>query len=274
VPAAAVLPAGSDPGTSASVVTVAAGSGGPIRVLLVGDSEASFLGFGLGPDSAAANVDFQGDGVFGCGLLTSTTLFHGTLVNGNLGQRGGHTFVPCATQLARWQADVQSFHPDVVLLAEGEYEVRDQHIGATWVHIGTSDVDRRERTAINGATRVLGSQGATVVLLTAPYYKQQEQNGGQAWPEDARARVDRYNALLRQVTAASNGKVVVADVNARLDPHSQFTTTVDGQVVRFADGIHVTEAGAKLISPWLLTRAAELGAAARASPTGSPTASG
>jgi peptidoglycan/LPS O-acetylase OafA/YrhL/lysophospholipase L1-like esterase len=274
VPAVAALPAGSDPGASASVASGAAGSDGPIRVLLVGDSEASFLGFGLGPDSAAANVDFQGDGVFGCGLLTSTTLFHGTLVNGNLGQRGGHTFVPCATQLARWQADVQAFHPDVVLLAEGEYEVRDQRIGATWVHIGTSEVNRRELNAINGATRVLGSQGATVVLLTAPYYKQQEQSGGQAWPEDARARVDRYNALLRHVVAASNGKVVVADVNARLDPNGQFTTTVDGQVVRFADGIHVTEAGAKLISPWLLTKAAELGTAARAASTGSPPAPG
>ncbi len=38
------------PGTSAAVASVAAGTGGPIRLLLVGDSEASFLGFGLGPD--------------------------------------------------------------------------------------------------------------------------------------------------------------------------------------------------------------------------------
>jgi len=249
---------------------VAAGTGGPIRVLLVGDSEASFLGFGLGPDAAAANVDFQGDGVFGCGLLTSTTLFHGTLVNGNVGQRGGHAFVPCGTQLKRWQADVQAFHPDVVLLAEGEYEVRNQQNGATWVHIGTSEVDRREINAITDATRVLGSQGASVVLLTAPYYKQLEQNGGQAWPEDARGRVDRYNALLHQVAAASNGKVVVADVNSRLDPNGRFAPTIDGQVVRFADGIHVTVAGAKLISPWLLATAAGLGTAVRAARVASP----
>ncbi len=92
-----------------------------------------------------------------------------------------------------------------------------------------------------------------MVLLTAPYYRQQEQGDGQPWPEDDPARVDRYNALLRQVAAASGGRVVVADVNAKLDPDGRFTTTVDGQVVRFADGIHVTPAGAKLISPWLLT---------------------
>jgi peptidoglycan/LPS O-acetylase OafA/YrhL len=91
------LPPGGDPGTSANVTSVAAGTPGPIRVLLVGDSEASFLGFGLGPASATYNVDYQGDGVFGCGLLTSTTQFHGTVVSGSLGQRGGHVIIPCST---------------------------------------------------------------------------------------------------------------------------------------------------------------------------------
>ena len=125
-------------GPPAVTTPVAAGTGGPIRVLLVGDSEASFLGFGLGPASTTHDVDYQGDGVFGCGLLTYTTSFHGTLVNGNVGQRGGHTLVPCDTQLVRWKADVEAFHPDVVLLADGEYEVRDQRIGTTWQHIGTA----------------------------------------------------------------------------------------------------------------------------------------
>ncbi|HEX7444458.1 MAG TPA: acyltransferase family protein, partial [Acidimicrobiales bacterium] len=282
VPAAGAMPAGgppagSDPGTSANVATVAAGTGGPIRVLLVGDSEASFLGFGLGPDSASHNVNYQGDGVFGCGLLTYTTLFHGTYVSGNIGERGGHGLVPCATQLTRWRADVEAFHPDVVLVADGEYEVRDQRIANSWVHIGSSIVDRHEVSALTGATRVLGSTGATVMLLTAPYYRQQEQSDGQPWPEDAPARVNRYNALLRQVAGASGGRVVVADVNAKLDPDGRFTTTVDGQVVRFADGIHVTVAGAKLISPWLLTRAADLGTANRAAqgaPTGTTAGAG
>jgi len=100
--------------------------------------------------------------------------------------------------------------------------------------------------------------------LTAPFYRQQEQSDGQPWPEDDPARVDRYNALLRQVAAASGGRVVVADVNAKLDPGGRFTTTIDGKVVRFADGIHVTPVGAKLISPWLLSRAADLGTANRA----------
>jgi peptidoglycan/LPS O-acetylase OafA/YrhL len=257
------VPKGEDPGTAAGVPAVPAGTGGPIRVLLVGDSEASFLGFGLGPESADYDVRYAGDGVFGCGLLTYPTSFHGTVVNGNVGYRGGHVPVPCDTQLTRWQADVDAFHPDVVLLADGEYEVRDQHIGDSWQHIGSRQVDTREQAALTGATAVLGSTGATVVLLTAPYYQQVEQADGQPWPEDEPARVDRYNTLLGKVAAASDGRVVVADLGAKLDPGGHFTTTIDGVVVRFADGIHVTPAGAKLVSPWLLTRSAALGTANR-----------
>ena len=260
-------PAGGDPGTSATVSSVPAGTGGPVRVLLVGDSEASFLGFGLGPASATYNVDYQGDGVFGCGLLAYATHFHSTLVDGNRGERGGLVPVPCNTQLVRWKADVEAYRPDVVLVADGEYEVRDQRIGGTWQHIGTLPVDTRVRSALAEATSVLGSTGATVVLLTAPYYRQQEQANGQPWPEDALARVDRYNDLLRRMAAGSGGRVVVADLGARLDPGGRFTTTIDGVVVRFADGIHVTEAGAKRIAPWLLTRAADLGTANRGAST-------
>ena len=68
---------------------------------------------------------------------------------------------------------------------------------------------------------------------------------------------------MRHVMIEGPGRVVVAELGARLDPGGHFTTTIDGVVVRFADGIHVTSAGAKLVSPWLLTRSAALGTAAR-----------
>ncbi len=193
-----------DPGTGPDVPAVAAGTGGPIRVLLVGDSEASFLGFGLGPAAGAYRADYAGDGVFGCGLTTDETHFHGTLVSGTQGERGGKVPVACVTQLIRWRADVDTFHPDVVLLAEGEYEVRDQRVGRSWVHIGTPAFDATERTALTRAVDILHSSGATVVLLTAPYYQQLvEQPDGSPWPEDDPARVNRYNSLLSEVAARS-----------------------------------------------------------------------
>ncbi len=251
-------------GTNPIVPAVAAGTGGPVRVLLLGDSEASFLGFGLGAEAAAHDVYYAGDGVFGCGLLTNTTRFHGTIVPQQTGYRGGHAPVPCGTQLARWTADLTTFHPDVVLLADGEYEVRDQLVGGRWTHLGVPAFDALERAALTRAVATLRSTGAAVVLLTAPYYHQLEQPDGASWPEDAPARVDRYNALLRQVAAAAGPGVVVADLGARLDPGGHFTSTIDGVQVRFSDGIHVTPAGARMVAPWLLGEAVSLGTAVRA----------
>jgi len=120
--------------------------------------------------------------VFGCGLSTNETLFHGTLVSGTGGERAGKVPVSCASQLVRWRADLDTFHPEVVLLAEGEYEVRNQRVRATWTHIGERALDASERTALTRAVAVLHSTGATVVLLTAPYYHQLEQADGASWP--------------------------------------------------------------------------------------------
>ncbi len=254
-----------DPATDASAPSVPSGVGGPIRVLLVGDSEASFLSFGLGPLSAAYGVDFANDGVFGCGLLQGETMFHGTLVSQVDGEREGRIEVPCASQLVRWRADLQAFHPDVVLLEDGEYEVRNQLLHGKWTHIGEPAFDAAELGAIRSAVSTLRSTGATVVLLTAPYYHQPEQADGEPWPEDNPARVDIYNRLLREVASQSGGDVVVANLNARLDPGGKYAQTINGVDVRFADGIHIDVAGAKMVAPWLLTRAAALGTANRAS---------
>jgi len=255
---------GGDSSTEAAVPEVAAGTGGPIRVLLVGDSEASFLGFGLGPASGAYDTDYAGDGVFGCGLTTNETLFHGTLVSGTNGARGGTIPVSCADQLVRWRADLDTFHPDVVLLAEGEYEVRNQRVARTWTHIGEPAFDAGERNALTRAVTVLHSTGATVVLLSAPYYHQLEQADGTPWPEDDPARVNTFNSLLRTVAADSKGGAVVADLSARLDPGGHYDQTVNGIDVRFADGIHVSQAGASMVAPWLLTEVDSLGKAVRA----------
>ena len=258
------VPPGEDPGTAAGVPTVAAGSTGPIRVLLVGDSEASFLGFGLGPESSNFNVQYAGDGVFGCGLLTNATDFHGTVVNGNVGYRGGHVPVPCDTQLTRWKADVDAFRPDVVLVADGEYEVRDQRVGTGTTNILSATFDETERRALTRAAAVLGSTGAPVVLLTAPYYHQLEQDNGSPWPEDDPVRVDRYNSILRQVAHSSGGTVAVVDLGAELDPGGHYDPVIDGVDVRFSDGIHVTRAGAELVAPWLLRQVVTLAQAHRA----------
>ncbi|HEV3266759.1 MAG TPA: acyltransferase family protein [Acidimicrobiales bacterium] len=255
-----------DPGTGANTPVVAAGTGGPYRALLVGDSEASFLGFGLGPASGTYNVAYAGDGVLGCGLLLGQTTLHNTVDPGTLGTRGGQIEVPCATQSARWTADVKAFQPDVVLLADGEYDVRNRLLNGRWTHIGEPDFDTAELRAMTSAINVLRSTGAAVVLLTAVYYQQPEQADGSAWPEDDPQRVDRYNALLRQAAAEAGSGVTVEDLNAHLDPGGHYVQYINGVNVRYADGIHVDAAGAKFVAPWLLTDVARIAAENRAGP--------
>ena len=257
-----------DPGTGANTPVVAAGTAGPYRALLVGDSEASFLGFGLGPASGTYNVSYAGDGVLGCGLLVGETTLHSTVDPGILGTRGGQIEVPCATQPARWAADVKAFHPDVVLLADGEYDVRNRLLNGRWTHIGEPDFDAAELQAMRNAIDVLRSTGATVVLLTAVYYHQPEQADGSTWPEDDPQRVDRYNALLRRAAAEAGSGVVVEDLNAHLDPGGHYVQYINGVNVRYADGIHVDAAGAKFVAPWLLTEVARIAADNRAGTPG------
>ena len=253
-------------GTGANVPIRQPGGGtGPIRLLLLGDSEASFLAFGLGPSSEAHGIDFAGDGIMGCGFVHSPTILAGRLEPGVAGQRPGQDYVvPCATQEQRWKADVEAFKPDVVVVFNGAYDVRDHKINGRWMHLGQPELDRRLSAAIRSSIRLLGSQGATVALLTAPYYQQPERSDGSRWPEDDPARVDTYNRIIRQLVAEAPMTTKVIDVHRKLDPRNRYTQRIDGVTVRYSDGIHVTPQGARLIGPWLLDQVARIGKASRA----------
>jgi hypothetical protein len=180
--------------------------------------------------------------------------------------------VPCANQAVRWTADLDTFHPDVVLLADGEFEVRDHFIDGTWMHIGDPIFDRLEMARLESAVHVLRSTGAVVVLLTGGYYRQPEQEDGQPWPEDNPQRIERYNAMLRQVAAMYPSGVVVENLNKHLNPSGRYQQTLDGVDLRYQDGIHVTPAGGRLIAHWLLTQVHQLGTANRANTPAAPPA--
>jgi hypothetical protein len=69
---------------------------------------------------------------------------------------------------------------------------------------------------------VLSSRGGRVILLTTPYYSTGEQPDGQPWPEDEPSRVDKYNALLREVASENPTKVFVLDLNSIVDPDAHY----------------------------------------------------
>jgi len=258
------VPAGAVPGVAPATPHVAAGSGGPIRLLLLGDSEAAFLAFGLAPGIGRYGVEYQGDGVFGCGMLyDGPTLFRAIVSNADLGIRIPKVLVTCSNQLTRWRNDIANYHPDVIALEEGSIDVRDHYVDGHWTYLGQPGFDNLELGAIDTAVRLFLQSGANVMLLTAPYYQQPEQPDGQPWPEDSPARVNVFNHLLAEVAARYPGRVELVALGARLDPGGRYTAVIDGQQMRFSDGIHPTVAAGKYVQVWLAPKIAALGRLAR-----------
>jgi hypothetical protein len=247
---------------------------GPIRVLFVGDSLSFTLAAGLEAGGPHYGLDIQDDAVFGCGLvLSSEVMVQGVIESelvGNsdgaavlLGAHDGSGSLECAAMPTRWDNDVTRYDPDVVVLMDGPWEVRDHKIGGKWIHIGEPGFDRLEVNALETAVRVLGSRGARVVLPTAPYFDEPEQSNGQPWPEDNPARVDVYNRLLRQVAARFPSTAEVIPLGAHISPGGHYASVVDGVDVRDADGIHFTLAGDRFLRSWLLPQLDGIGKGVR-----------
>ena len=241
-----------DPGTDSLLPPVAAGAGGPVRVLLVGDSSATVLALGFTP-TQPFGVDLETDAVIGCGLVTGGLVANrGTVSDESAGLRTAGRYVRCDTWPARWAADVARFHPDVVAVMYGPWEVRDRYLNGRWSHLGQPAPDGRELAALEQAVQVLGAGGARVALLTAPYDDQPEQADGRPQPADDPARMDRYNQLVRRAAAGAPGQATVVDLGGRLSPGGRFSRTLGTTTARADDGIHVTAAGAQLLEPWLM----------------------
>ena len=239
-------------GSDSVLPAVPAGAAGRVRVLLVGDSSATVLSLGFSP-TQAYGVDLGTDAVIGCGLVTGGLVANrGTVSDEKAGLRTVGRYVRCDTWPARWAADVARFHPDVVALMEGPWEVRDRYVHGRWSHLGQPAADVRELAALQQAVRVLDAGGATVALLTAPYDDQPEQADGRPQPADDPARTDRYNQLVRRAAAGFRGRAVVVDLGGRLSPGGRYARTLGATTVRAADGIHLTADGARLVEPWLL----------------------
>jgi peptidoglycan/LPS O-acetylase OafA/YrhL len=244
-----------------TTTTAGAGATGaaPIKVLLVGDSIAGTLGVGLSEYEANDNVEIVNEGIPGCSLSMSQqikVLFY-TLPPGK----------PCGVGdpdplFTQWQKWIDAYNPDVVVyLARGE--TFNQEEDGQWQHLGQVGFDRYVENRYRQAVDVLGSRGATVVLMTSPYYSSGTSPAGTIWPEDQTSRVDVDNQLIRQVadTETTDGghQVYVFDLNLVVSPGNQFTTSIAGVPLRCADGVHFTEAGGTFVGLQLLSDLATLG---------------
>ena len=231
-------------------LTSFAGAGKRLKVLIVGDSLALTLGVGIASYAASYGIVLGGRSHTGCGVAVAVPLDdHGVI---------GDPFGNCSTWPTWWADDIRELHPQVVGLVTGFWEVVDRNYQGSWQHLGDPAFDAYETAQLERAVAILGSGGATVALFTSPYFRTGEQPNGDPWPQDASARVDRWNQIVEAVARHHPGRVVVIPLHAFLDPAGHFTWTIDGKVVRQGDGVHTTLAGGAYLAPRVLPLLAAL----------------
>jgi peptidoglycan/LPS O-acetylase OafA/YrhL len=164
-----------------------------------------------------------------------------------------------------WTSDVAAYGPKVSIVLN-RLDVVDRLYNGTWTHVGDPAFDAYLESQMRLAISILSARGGKVVFLTTPFFDTGEQPNGLPWPEDDPVRVILYNQLIRQAVAASGSAASVIDLNAIADPEGQYQSVVDGETIRFTDGIHWTFQGDCWLAPQILPEIARVAASGTGSP--------
>ena len=222
-------------------------SAGEPRITFFGDSVSWVIGAYLPKHPGLWTSDRA---IEGCGIATLPRILQ-------LGTP--HTNYPgCTNWPARWQSGVDKDNPDVAVIELNRWELMDRFYQGRYQHVGDPAYNQYLLAQLDRAVGIAGSKGAAVVILTAAYTHRAERPDGSLYPEDQPARVDAWNALVRQEAARRPGKVTVLDLNKVVCPDGRFTWQVGGLRIR-SDGLHYTTAGVQdVIAPWLLPKLAAI----------------
>jgi photosystem II stability/assembly factor-like uncharacterized protein len=252
--------------------TVRAGTPAPaqqLKVLVVGDSFSGTLAEGIARNSPAYGVTIINRSVDGCALAIGPYLLNG--------EPSPHPGL-CATTpgwVPHYEAAIAAFHPVLSVLVLGPWDLNTRFINGKYQSPGRSAYDAYFRQQVAMALQILTAGGGRVVITTAPYIRQ---NGPEyCAPKPARnpgcpsqkQRVAALDNAARQAAAGYPGRATLIDLGRKLSPHDTFASSVDGVVVRAADGVHLTTPGDEWMAPWLLPQlvlAAQTSGASATSP--------
>ena len=288
---------GTVPATAITTAVPAAYGTTPIRVLLVGDSQALTLGIGLQTALTADPEKYDdlrllNEGILGCGVADGTTgeQSGGTFLVGAPctpdpqsakcppgGVFGPQQNVPCQAWTAAWADWVTQLQPNVVVLLAGGGEVLDRLYRGRMTNILHATFAAYVESQLEKAVQIATARGALVVFMTKPCQSTGEQPDGAPWPQDSAARQKAYNALLRKVADGHPDQVYVQDLNSYVCPGGTYTEDLDGVPVRQSDGSHFDMqpgGGGDYLAPAILPYWVQLGHLQEAHTNGASLATG
>lgn len=144
---------------------------------------------------------------------------------------------------------IAQHRPNVVMLSSGIWEVVDRQLRGDdrYRHIGDPMVNRFILAEFLSAVDVLGSDGATVAVVTQPRMQSGLDQGFTGLPESEPERIDALNEILRQVVELRPGVAVLVDLRGWL------LTQPGGESdpAKRPDGIHFSDEAAVGVSKWL-----------------------
>ena len=210
---------------------------------VLGDSVSVTLGDALAAAGRYFAVRVTNGGIVGCGVAL------GTAVRSD----GQTSAIPgsCYHWQATWQSTLDRTRPAVAVVLLGRWELLDRQLNGVWQHIGEPTYDTYLGQQLDLAIATAASDGAAVVVCTAPYYQGLEPPAGGTYPENESSRVDLWNELVREAVARHPG-VRLFDLNALMSPGGRYADVVDGVAVRSSDGVHFSVAAGGVLGPALL----------------------
>lgn len=211
-----------------------------VSVLVVGDSIAYALGYGLVDWAEGERAHVAVAAQFGCPVARGGRYRM---------QRDSQPFADGCDWSSDYPRFVDEMRPEVVVLSSTMWQVVDRQLpgDTTYRHMGDEVLDRYVLSEFLSAVDALGSGGATVTLLTGAYVESGREKGFSGLPESEHARMDRLNEIIRQVVDLRPDTTKLIDLQA-------FLRTQDGGELSpesRPDGIHFTDEMARRIADWL-----------------------
>ncbi|MFF4813433.1 acyltransferase family protein [Kitasatospora sp. NPDC001309] len=235
------------------------GPSGRPMVLVLGDSFAQDLATGLYRDGDGYRV--VDGGISGCGVFDPDKV---RTVSGTEFE----TSSDCRNRAAEWDRQVAATAPEAVVIHLG-WDAAEQYLDGTWLNPCDDDYRSRYRTELTQAVEQVHRRApaARVLLMN-----ERVENGaiGKAWGTC-------YNQQVGDFVKAAGGTVRLVDLDTFYCPYDTCVwKDKDGHWVTPAnDGVHLTPAGMRFVTPWLEKQIADGLSGAQpqspAAPTATPT---